>query len=94
MLNSINWPNLIVWLSLPLEILYNVCIAIIYCPVCDVKTLEINRSFLIKPFFCITKKSGQKFKNLKNGKIGELQSRKAAKNCAKKSNLNKIFQNF
>ena len=56
--------------------------------------LEINRSFLIKPFFYITKKSGQKLKNLKNGKIGELQSRKAAKNCAKKSNLNKIFQNF
>ena len=30
MLHSINWPNFIVWLSLLLEILGNVCITIVY----------------------------------------------------------------
>ena len=36
------------------------CIAIICCSVCDVKNFEINNSFLTKPFFHITKNSGQK----------------------------------
>ena len=54
-----------VWLPLPLEILGNMCIATIFIPVCDALNFEINLSFLIKPFFHITKKSGQKCKYLK-----------------------------
>ena len=53
-------PNFIVWLSLVLEILGNRCIVIICCPVCDVINFEIHHSFLIKPLFYITKKSGTK----------------------------------
>ena len=34
----------------------------------DVITFEINLSFLIKPSCGMTKKSGQKFKHLENGK--------------------------
>ena len=55
------WSNFTVWLPLLLEILGNVYIVIIYCPVCDVINFEINYSFLIKPFFYVTKNSGQKF---------------------------------
>ena len=36
----------------------SVCIVIIYCAVCGVISFEINHSFLIKPFFYITVKSG------------------------------------
>ena len=39
-----------------------VCIVIICCPVCDVINFKINRNFLIKPFFYVTKKSVQKCK--------------------------------
>ena len=63
-----NWPNFFTWLSLLLEILGYMCIVIICCPVCDVIYFQINLSFLIKPFFYITKKSGQKCKYLKNEK--------------------------
>ena len=42
-LNFINWPNFIIWLSLLLEILGNICIVVICCPVCN---FEINCSFL------------------------------------------------
>ena len=38
----------------------------VYFPHCDVIDLEPNLSFLIKPFFYITKKSEQKYKYLKN----------------------------
>ena len=51
MLYSINWPNFIVWLPLLLEILSNMCIAIICYPGCDVIDFEINLIFLIEPFF-------------------------------------------
>ena len=68
LLYSVNWLNFIVWLLLLLEILDNISIAIIGCPVCDVINFKINLSSFIKPFFCITKKSGQKFKYLKNEK--------------------------
>ena len=44
------------------------CIAIIFCTVCDVKNFQIDYSFLIKPFFYITKMSGQKCKYLKSKK--------------------------
>ena len=37
-------------------------IVIIYVPGCDVINFEINQNFLIKPFFYITKNSGQKYR--------------------------------
>ena len=64
----INRPSSIASLPLLLQILGNMCIVIIFCPVCDVINFEINHSFFIKPFFYITKKSGQKCKHLKNKK--------------------------
>ena len=48
---SINWPNFIVWLPLLLEILGNMCIAIVCWPGCDVMDFEIKFIFLIKPLF-------------------------------------------
>ena len=51
MLYSINWPNFIAWLSLLLEILGNICIAIVFYPGCDVMDFVINLIFLIEPFF-------------------------------------------
>ena len=42
LLYSINWPNSIVWLSLLLEMLDNMCIAINSFPGCDVINSEIN----------------------------------------------------
>ena len=38
---------------------------------------EFSYSFLIKPFFCITKKPGQKCKNVKNEKSFEHEKKKA-----------------
>ena len=56
-------------IALTIEILDNMCSAIICCPVCDVIKFAINHSFLIKPFFFyITKRSGQKCKYFKNEK--------------------------
>ena len=66
-LYSINRPNIIVSLGLVLEMLGNMCITNICLPGCDVMNFEIN-IFLIRPFFCITKKSGQNLKYLKNEK--------------------------
>ena len=54
-LHFIKWPNLIAWLPLLLEILGNMYIIVICCPVCDILSFEINHSFLIKLFFYITK---------------------------------------
>ena len=50
------------------EILVNMCIVIICFPVYDTMNFEINLSFLIKPFFNMTKKSGQKCNYLKKEK--------------------------
>ena len=68
MLYSIDWTNFIVLLPLLLEILGNMCIAIVCFPVCDIIHFEINLIFLIKPFFNMGKSSRQKFKNLANEK--------------------------
>ena len=51
MLYSINLPNFIAWLPLLLEILDNMCIAIVCYPGCDVMDFEINLIFPIQPFF-------------------------------------------
>ena len=50
MLYSINWPNFIAWLPLPLEMLGSMCIEIVCYPGCDVMDFEINLIFLIKSF--------------------------------------------
>ena len=60
-LHSINWPNLIAWLPLLLEILGNMCITIVCFPGCYLINFEINLIFLTKPFFYVTKKLRQKF---------------------------------
>ena len=65
---SINWAHFIVWLPLLLDVLGNMDIVIIFCLVFEVIIFEINRRFLIKSLFCITKKSGQKCKYLKDEK--------------------------
>ena len=65
-LHFVNCPNLIPWLLLLPEILDNMCIVTNCFPVCEVINLEINHSFLIRPFFCKTKKSTRKCKYLKN----------------------------
>ena len=62
-----NWPNFIAWLSLPLEILDNMCIEIT-CPVRKVTNFEVNLSFHIMLFHYITIKSEQKGEYLKNEK--------------------------
>ena len=51
-----------------LEILGNMCIATVCFPYCDTINFEINLVLLLKPFFYMTKKSGQKFKYLENEK--------------------------
>ena len=61
---SINWPSFNAWLPLSLEILCNMYIVIICCPVYDLINFEINHGFVIKPLFYMTKKSGQKRKYL------------------------------
>ena len=63
---SIKWSNFIVWLSLVLELMGSMCIVITYYPVCDVKNFVINLSFLIKPFFYMSKNSVQQFIYFKN----------------------------
>ena len=51
MIYFINWQNFIIWLPLLLDISENICILIIFYPVCDDTNFEIYFSFLIKPFF-------------------------------------------
>ena len=52
MLYFIVRPDFIVWLSLDLEIVKNICFVIICSPFCDVVDFEIkeNLGFLIKHF--------------------------------------------
>ena len=61
MQNSIDWPNFITSFPLLLEILFNMCIAIVCQPGSDVINFEINLIFLIKSFFDMAKTSRQKF---------------------------------
>ena len=51
MLYSIDLPNFIAYFPLLLEILGNICIAILCYPGCEVMDFEINLIFLIEPFF-------------------------------------------
>ena len=62
MLHSINRPNFIVWLSLLLELLGNMCITIVS------QAVMLWPIFLIKPFWYMSKKSTQKLKYLENEK--------------------------
>ena len=68
MLDSINWLKFIVWLPSFLEISSNIYIKIVCYPVCDLINFEIYLSFLITPFFYMTKNSEWKLKYLKNEK--------------------------
>ena len=68
-LYSINWPNFIARLPLLLEILVNICIAIVCYPSCDVIDFKIDFIFLVKPFSCKTKTSKQKFKYLEKEEL-------------------------
>ena len=63
-----NWPNFIVWLTILLNIMRNMWIAIVGEPGCDVINFEINLIFLIKLFSYMIKKSKQKFEYLENEK--------------------------
>ena len=56
MLYSINGPNFIAWLPLLLEILDNMCIAIVCHSGYDVMDFENNVIFLIEPFFLYDQK--------------------------------------
>ena len=56
MLYSINQPNFMAWLPLLLEILGNMCIAIVCYPGCEVMDFEINLIILIKQFFLYAQK--------------------------------------
>ena len=67
-LYSFDRLNFIFCFPVLLEILGNVCIAIVCFTGCDVINLEINLIFLIKPFFYMTEKLRQKFKYLENKK--------------------------
>ena len=67
-LYSINWPNFIAWLPLLLEILGNMCVAIVCLRRCDVINFKIKLIFLIKPFLYMTKKWRRKLKNFENEK--------------------------
>ena len=55
-------------LPLLLQILGNMCIEIVCFPGCDAINFEINLNFLIKPFFYMTKKLRQIFKNVSRAK--------------------------
>ena len=65
-LYSINWPNFIVWLPLLFEISGNIFTVTVCYPVWNAINFEFFPSLLIKPFFHIIKKSGQKCEYLKN----------------------------
>ena len=92
MLYSVNWPHFVAWLSLLLEMLGKLCIAIVCFPGCDVIRFEINLIFLIKSFYYTTKKSRQRFEYLENEKgfQGDIKSifyqvfscQKLSKKCA------------
>ena len=55
MLYSTNWPNFIARLPLLLEILCNMCIAVVCYPGRDVMDFQITIIFLIEPFFLYDK---------------------------------------
>ena len=67
MFYSNNRPHFIGYLSLFLEILENMCIAIVCFSDRDMN-FEINLIFLIKPFFYLTEKTRQKYKYPENEK--------------------------
>ena len=76
MLYSNNCQNFITWLLLLLEILSNMCIAIVCWPGCDVMDFEINFIFVMKIFFLHDQKVMTKLKYLENENSfkGEIKS--------------------
>ena len=65
MLYFIHWSNFIVWLSLLLEILCNMCIVITWYPVTS-WILNLTLGFWSRRFLTWRQKTGQKLKYLKN----------------------------
>ena len=61
-----NRPNFNVMLPLLLEILGDICIAIVCLPVCDVINFEVKLSYISNRFPTRPKKSGQKLEYLQN----------------------------
>ena len=55
MLYSIYLPNFILWLPLCLEILGNMYIALICCPVCNLTNFEFNLNFRVSRFPTLSK---------------------------------------
>ena len=55
MLYSIYLPNVILWLPLCLEILGNMYIALICCPVCNLTNFEFNLTFRVSRFPTLSK---------------------------------------
>ena len=62
MLYYLKWPNFITWLPLLPEILGNMCILILFFPVCEAINFKIYPSLLIKAFSYMTKKIETNFK--------------------------------
>ena len=101
-LYSINWPNLIVWLPLFLEISGNICIEIVCFRNCDEINSEINLIILIRRFLYVTKNSTQIFKYLENKKSYQGQIKafpiiykgfSVAKNCLRSKSIFKYALN-
>ena len=63
MLFPINWSSFIALLPLLFEMLCNMCIVIIFFPVYYVINFESNLTSLIKPFYHMKKKLGEKSKD-------------------------------
>ena len=77
------------------------CVLQLFVIGCDVINFEINLSFLIKQFFHISKKSGQKCKYLKNEKSFSMKQKaffivlevlSVVRNCLKPKNVRLIFK--
>ena len=63
--HSINWPNVIISLTLILENLGNMCIAIVYCPFFDVINFEITLALFSSRFLHNQKSQGNNINILK-----------------------------
>ena len=68
LLYSMKWPNSIVWLTLPCQILDNICIVIVFWLGFDHINFAVNFIFLTKPFFLHDQKVSTKYKYLENEK--------------------------
>ena len=89
-IHSINRLNFIVWLSLLLHILGDVCITVVCYPGCNVIKFDINLIFLIKLFCYITKSQDKNLNILRTKRAFDVKQKaffiifkglSSAKNC-------------